>query len=241
MEKYDINNINFKDIGKGKKILFLHGWGSSLNIYNEIINYLSSSYRCLSLDLPGFGESMEGKESLTLKDYASLLNEFLMEHNFKPDLIVCHSFGGKVAIEYTLNYGYDQKLLLCSPSIIKPKRKVTYYLKKGLYKSTKKFPSLNKYIKEKVSSNDYNNASEILKKTLIDACSHYYDDELKDIENKVFLYWGLKDETTPVDQGKKAKKLLPNSTLLIIEGTHFAFIENKYNFINNIEKFLEGK
>jgi len=241
MEKYNINDINFKDIGNGKKILFLHGWGSDYTIFDEIVNYLYPSYRCLLLDLPGFGKSKEGKESLLVKDYATILNEFLIEHNFKPDLIVGHSFGGKLAIEYTLDYDYDNALLLCSPSIIKPKRKVNYYFKKILNKFIKKFEKLNKYIKEKVISNDYNNASENMKITLIDACNHYYDDTLKEIKNRTFLYWGNKDETTTLDQAKKAHKLIENSSLLIIEGSHFAFNENKYNFINTVENFMEDK
>ena len=239
MEKYNINDINYKETGDGKKILFLHGWGSSLTIFDDIISYLKPSYHCLSLDLPGFGNSKEGNESLTIKEYSTLLNEFLMEHNFKPDLIVGHSFGGKIAIEYTINYSYDNKLFLCAPSIIKPKRKVSYYVKRGLYKSTKKFEKLNKYIKNKVSSSDYNNASEILKGTLINSCTTYYDEELKNITNKTFIYWGVEDTTTPINQAKKVHKLMKNSSLLLIEGGHFAFIDNKYNFINTIENFME--
>jgi len=239
MKKYNINNINYIDVGSGKKILFIHGWGSSLNVFKEIISHLQDNYRCIAIDLPGFGKSIEGDEGLTVSEYATLLNEFLMEKNFKPDMIVGHSFGGKIAIEYTLNYNYDQKLLLCAPSIIKPTRKLSYHLKRLLYKSTKKIDSLHKYIKDKVSSKDYKNASDIMKQTLVDACSTYYDTELKNINNRCFIYWGNKDETTPVNQAHKIHRTIDNSSLLIIEGTHFAFLENKYNFINTIEKFME--
>lgn len=239
MEKYDINNINYVDVGIGKKILFLHGWGSSLDVFKEITPFLEKNYRCLSIDLPGFGKSLEGKEGLTISEYASLLNEFLMEYNFKPDLIVGHSFGGKIAIEYTTKYNFDQKLMLCAPSIVKPKRKISYYVKKTLYKSTKKIDSLNKYIKDKITSNDYKNASEIMRKTLIDACSTYYDETLKDIHNKTFIYWGSDDKTTHVEQAKRIHKYMANSSLLIIEGSHYAFKENKYNFVNTIEQFME--
>lgn len=241
MNKYNVDDINYIDVGNGKKILFLHGWDSDLDVFKESINYLNSTYRCLAIDLPNFGKSKSSKESLLVKDYGTILSEFLMVHNFKPDMIVAHSFGGKVAMEYVVNYGYDGKLFLCSPSIVKPTRHIDYYLKKCIYKVSKKINILNKYIKDKVASSDYKNASDLLRPTLIDACSTYYDDELKDVKNKCFLYWGNDDKTTPVDQGKRINKHLPSSTLLIIEGGHFAFIDNKYNFINNIESFMEGK
>lgn len=239
MNKYNVEDINYIDIGEGKKILFLHGWGSSLEIYKDIINYLRVDYRCLAIDLPNFGKSKDSSEGLMVKDYATILNEFLMVHNFKPDLIIGHSFGGKIAIEYVINYGYDGKLLLCAPSIVKPTRHINYYLKKGIYKVSKKFNIFNDYIKNKFSSSDYKNASDLLRPTLIDACSTYYDSELKNIENKCFIYWGSDDKTTPVDQGKRINKYLKNSSFLVIEGGHFAFADNKYNFINTIDDFME--
>ena len=72
MNKYNIDDINYIDVGKGKKILFLHGWNSSLDVYKESINYLSSTYRCLAIDLPNFGESKNSNESLLVKDYGTI-------------------------------------------------------------------------------------------------------------------------------------------------------------------------
>jgi pimeloyl-ACP methyl ester carboxylesterase len=47
-----------KDEGAGSPILFLHGAPDSAEMWNGVIRRLSSHYRCLAPDLPGFGRSV---------------------------------------------------------------------------------------------------------------------------------------------------------------------------------------
>ena len=56
--------INYIDDGEGEAVLLLHGWGSSLKSFSNLIYQLKSKYRVIAFDYPGFGESSELKRSL---------------------------------------------------------------------------------------------------------------------------------------------------------------------------------
>ena len=49
------------DKGAGQPILFLHGVPDTAELWSDVIAHLSSSYRCLAPDLPGFGRSIAPK------------------------------------------------------------------------------------------------------------------------------------------------------------------------------------
>ena len=50
-------SLNLSDTGSGECILLLHGWGTNMNVYKSIIDYLTPYRRVISYDIPGFGES----------------------------------------------------------------------------------------------------------------------------------------------------------------------------------------
>ncbi|EMR02111.1 Haloalkane dehalogenase [Cesiribacter andamanensis AMV16] len=55
--------LAYTDVGQGPPLLFIHGLGSYLPAWQKNIAFLSPHFRCLALDLPGFGKS--GKEGVT--------------------------------------------------------------------------------------------------------------------------------------------------------------------------------
>ena len=71
-------NINYTDSGEGKTILLLHGWGSSLDVWNRIAESYKAKggYRVVALDFPGCGKSPLPKEPLKLEDYTNLVIGF---------------------------------------------------------------------------------------------------------------------------------------------------------------------
>ena len=107
---HKIININYKTI------LFLHGWGCDKSYFRqttEIIDYANT----IVIDLPGFGENEALKKPYEIENYVNEINNFLSLNNYHPDIIVGHSFGGKLAVflaeKTKVNY-----LVLLSPSII---------------------------------------------------------------------------------------------------------------------------
>ena len=67
-------NINYIVSGVGPVIVMLHGWGSNLNTFDNLVFQLNDDHTIYQIDLPGFGES-EIKQSYSLDEYSLILIE----------------------------------------------------------------------------------------------------------------------------------------------------------------------
>ena len=123
-----VPNISYICKGEGEVILFLHGWGQNKEMMFPLIEELKNKYKCVILDLPGFGESVFLGEK-TIEEYVVNLRMFLEKENLLPKYIVGHSFGGKLAALYYLKYKDVVNLTIISSPLLKPKRTMKYYLK----------------------------------------------------------------------------------------------------------------
>ncbi len=228
-------NINYTCIGEGEVVLFLHGWGQNKEMMTPLIDELKYRYKCVVLDLPGFGESAFNDID-NIHEYVEQIRTFLKEKNLLPTYIVGHSFGGKLAIEYYLKYQDLKKIVIIASPILKPTRTLKYYYKIIKYKIGKKF---HKNI-EKLGSEDYQNCPSKMKKFFINVVNTHYDNYLKDIKIPILLIWGKEDKQVPLSKALKLQKQLENSHLHILKGSHFAYLENIQFTKLAIQKFLRG-
>ncbi len=98
--------INYEIYGQGdKNIVLLHGFGASLQSWNDI-RYLfdKNIYKLYLVDLKGFGFSSK----LTNDDYSfeaqsELILDFINKKNIKNTTIIGHSYGGGIALLTYLN------------------------------------------------------------------------------------------------------------------------------------------
>ena len=92
--------INYEIHGNGNStIVFLHGFGASVETWRDIQSPLSKGNRLIFLDLKGFGLSSkpdDGKYSL--EDQAEIVYAFLKAHHLHDITLVGHSYGGAVAL-----------------------------------------------------------------------------------------------------------------------------------------------
>jgi pimeloyl-ACP methyl ester carboxylesterase len=113
-------NIHYQDTGPSKNqipILFLHGFGSSLQTWDSWSEALSSEYRVISVDLPGFGLTGEDPSGIyTDQRSVEVIEAFLKELQIPKVVLVGNSMGGKFAWQFAARYP-DQvtKLVLISP------------------------------------------------------------------------------------------------------------------------------
>ena len=91
-------NYIIKNSGENA-IVFLHGWGGSIDSFIGVSNAIDDYKQMhILIDFPPFGNSQEPITAWTLSDYAQCVNEILEKENIKKITIVSHSFGGRVAI-----------------------------------------------------------------------------------------------------------------------------------------------
>lgn len=98
-----------------KIALLIHGWSSSWYALSPLLSVLRDRYRCVVVDLPGYGESPPGPQRATIAGYADLLAELLQQLTDQPAVLVGHSMGGMISLTMALNYPrlIERMVLLC--------------------------------------------------------------------------------------------------------------------------------
>ena len=112
--------LHYQDTGPSKNaipILFLHGFGASLQTWDTWAQALSDEYRVISVDLPGFGLTGEDPSGIyTDQRSVEVLEAFLKELNIPKAVLVGNSMGGKFAWQFAARYPNQvSKLVLISP------------------------------------------------------------------------------------------------------------------------------
>lgn len=232
-------NINYIQYGSGSDAVLLHGWGQNIAMMKPIGDRLQKNHRITILDFPGFGESEEPKTALTVYDYCEILEELLKKLKVKKPVIMGHSFGGRIAIIYASRNEVEKVVLFGSPCI---RKEVKPSLKLRMLKSLKKIPGINKlegFAKNHMGSRDYKNASEIMKKILVNVVNEDLSECAKKINVPTLLIWGDRDTEAPVEDAKELEKIIPDAGLIVLpNSTHYAYLENLPQVINILNNFL---
>ncbi|MBE0449907.1 MAG: alpha/beta hydrolase [Clostridia bacterium] len=243
-------NINYTRSGNGKTLLFLHGWGANLDSFKVLTDDLVRSYEVVAIDFPGFGLSDTPQVPWNLTDYTEMTVAFIKHLELKSFIPIGHSFGGRVAIRLTEHIGFD-KLVLISSAGIKPSRKPEYYFKVYGYKAFKylaKLPVLSwileeplKAYRDRYSSSDYKQASDIMKQVLSKVVNEDLRHLLPKVKASTLLMWGDQDTSTPLNDAKLMESLIPDAGLVVFEGAgHFSYLEQSARFLTILKTFIGG-
>ncbi|MBO5349446.1 MAG: alpha/beta hydrolase [Clostridia bacterium] len=251
-----INNLNINYIkkGNGKAVLILPGWGTTVNTYMPMINSISSYSTIYCLDMPGFGESEEPNASWNLDNYVTFVINFIKNQNIKEVDLIGHSNGGRIIIKLmsqkNLNFKVNKIVLIGSAGIVhkktlsqKLKIKISKFCKKILeLKPIKAIcPNLISKLKNSFGSEDYRNASPVMKQTLVQLIDQDLRELLPNISVPTLLIWGGNDTATPISDGEIMKKLIPDAGLIKVENcSHYVFLERPAYVNKIISTFLNG-
>jgi pimeloyl-ACP methyl ester carboxylesterase len=98
-------DIAYTDEGSGSQtIIFIHGLGSYSQAWVKNIDGLKSNFRCIAIDLPGYGKSSKQPHSGLMSFYASIVNELIAELDLSEVILAGHSMGGQISITTSLLY-----------------------------------------------------------------------------------------------------------------------------------------
>lgn len=92
-------DIFFTDQGKGFPVVLIHGFCETHEVWTRFAQQLSTTFRVLSVDLPGFGKSKSLPEGFSVADAASKINELLLQLEIRNCIPVGHSLGVYVTLE----------------------------------------------------------------------------------------------------------------------------------------------
>ena len=110
----------YLEMGSGKPILMLHGFMGSGSNWLPLMEQLQTHYRCVSLDMLGFGDSAKPAIRYDVAQEVAFVRQVVMALDLDPCYVLGHSFGGWVASAYALHYPAAVKgLLLAAPAGIR--------------------------------------------------------------------------------------------------------------------------
>ena len=109
--------IYYEDLGKGKPVVFIHGWPLSSSMWEYQVTQLpKQGLRCIIYDRRGFGQSDRPFSGYDYNTLASDLKALLDELNLNGVTLVGFSMGGGEIAKYFSLYGGERiaKVVLIS-------------------------------------------------------------------------------------------------------------------------------
>ncbi len=96
--------LHYEVFGRGRPVILLHGWLGSWSLWHETMTYLGQYYRTYALDFWGFGESDNKRSTYRVKDFVSLVDQFMEQMGILSAPLVGHSMGGTVSLSVALQH-----------------------------------------------------------------------------------------------------------------------------------------
>jgi pimeloyl-ACP methyl ester carboxylesterase len=96
--------VHYEVFGRGKPVLFLHGWLGSWRYWYPTVEVVAGHFRTYSLDFWGFGDSRRKNTLESIQNYSEQVVRFLNELGIDRILLVGHSMGGMVALKTALDH-----------------------------------------------------------------------------------------------------------------------------------------
>src|SRR5919109_2738660 len=102
----------------GPVAILVHGWSSSSFTWAPLLPVLSRRYRCIAVDLPGFGRSPAPRQPPTIAGYADLIAQVIEQFSDRSALVLGHSMGGQIAVTLALRYPVlIERMVLLNPAL----------------------------------------------------------------------------------------------------------------------------
>ncbi len=96
------NNTNYAG---GKPILFIHGWPLSHKMFEyQFMEMQRAGYRCIGIDLRGFGSSDKPWTTYNYDVFADDINRVITALDLKEVTLVGFSMGGAIVMHYLARY-----------------------------------------------------------------------------------------------------------------------------------------
>ncbi len=209
-------------------IVILHGWGLSSRVFAPLVVELRKQHMSVyAPDLPGFGDSVIPDRALTLDDYVSFLEAYFKKNRITEPVIIGHSFGGRVALRYTLVHPKSAAALVLTgaPGYTPvPRKKLLLFI--AVAKIGKLFffiplvSALRDHVRRwyyyVVGARDYYRAEGVMRDTFKNIVREELVTSMKTVQIPTKLIWGRDDVIVPVGVARRMQETIPGATLTVV-------------------------
>ena len=238
--------IHYMTAGRGKPLLLLHGWGTSLDTFAAMTEDLKRQFSVAAFDFPGHGGSDMPPATWAVDDFVEITRGVLAELGIAHTSVLGHSFGGRVAIKLAAAHPeMVDRLVLVDSAGVPPPQTLTRRAKRLASRFANATGRLGRpgqavrgAIVRRIASTDYLNAGP-LRGTFLAVIREDLRPVLPDIKAPTLLIWGESDEDTTLADARSMEKLIPGARLLVLKNAgHFSYLDQYGRFRLAVIPFL---
>ncbi len=243
-------------------ILFIHGWPLNHNMYEYIIeNFASKGYRCIAIDLRGYGKSDKPSTGYDYDRMANDIRHLIESLKLNNITLMGHSMGGAISTRYMSKYNAHGVARLCLLSAAVPKWVQSSDWKYG-YTLDQVNDLIDNFRNDRPKSIRTTSESFFYQFTSQGILDWFFDmsleasgwstinslmalrdeelfDDLKNIKVPTLILHGVHDKVCPYPFAEYMNDAIQNSTLVPLpEGGHGAFYECRDTINKSLEDFI---
>jgi pimeloyl-ACP methyl ester carboxylesterase len=239
-------------IGEGKPLVLLHGWGANIGLVWALAERMAPlGYRVYALDLPGFGASDPPPTAWTVQDYARFVVAYWDAHNLDQLYLFGHSFGGRLSLilgaensERILKMALANSAGIKSPPLPLTRARLTLYkwLRDVLYRvgARSLADRLRAAYNARYGSTDFQQVSGVMRQTFVNVVNEDLLGYAARVKPSTLLFWGDKDEETPLWYGQTLEKTIPDAGLVVYPGAgHYSYLEHLADVTRVMDYFFK--
>jgi len=98
------HRVHYVHKGEGPPVLLLHGGGTWLYSWRNVIDSMAEHFTVLAVDLPGHGYTMSESPEYTLDDFSAFIGQVLNHQGWERATLVGNSWGGGWALYFAQQY-----------------------------------------------------------------------------------------------------------------------------------------
>ena len=255
--KYQGKKIHYISEGEGNTILLLHGFMESSEIWKSFSKELSVNFRIICIDLPGHGKSECISVIHSMELMADVVKQILDHLAVSSFVLIGHSMGGYVSLQFADQYpdmlkglGLFHSQAMADSEETKVNRDRTCEIVKQNRKSfiSQFIPDL--FAEENIEI--FATEIQILQSYVIDMSVEAIiaaingmklrDTKLHvlaDLYKPVLFILGKKDSRVDIQQAMKQAILPDHSEVLLLNVGHMGYIEAKDETLFTVRSFAE--
>lgn len=237
--------------GRGTtQIVFIHGNMASAKWWRPVMESLDEEFIMLAVDLRGYGQSPDGAQTVTLAQHAYDLHEVINSQGFSQFILVGHSLGGAVAMEFVLQYPeLAAGLVLVDSAPVGGMKNIDYgrvemmLADRNILEMALRF-TLAKPVEEvyfaELLDDAYRSIPAVIPNTrALDGAD--FTARVKVFAKPVLVLQGEKDVIVSLADAKAAAQAFPNGRcIMIAEAGHNPQIEDPVEFARHLRDFAAG-
>ena len=222
------NQAHYLKVGAGPPVVLLHGGASDSQDWLGTMLDLSRSYSLYAPDLIGYGLSSKTRDGYYMSDFVEFTRGFMQALALESPVLVGHSLGGRVCLEIALTHPKEVgRLVLVDSAGLGYIAKSSGTVLTAIWKIRKFLKKQQPYpaILQEEGAHDNWDCQE----------------RLPELKVPTLLIWKRHDPYFPLALPLKAKKMIPEASLVVVPGYgHSPHTEDTAAFSRYLRSFLDG-